>query len=144
MVEIPDSLRCVFSATVRERDGVYVVDIPSREIDLGAVTPGETYRIAICESPASTESGEQDSHHSDHAGHPRQTHSNEPPVAEGEILDVTVEAVGDQGDGIAKVDRGYVVIVPGAQPGEQPTIEIEQVRENVAFARVVDPDYRTS
>jgi tRNA/tmRNA/rRNA uracil-C5-methylase (TrmA/RlmC/RlmD family) len=33
---------------------------------------------------------------------------------------VTIETVGDQGDGIAKVERGYVVIVPETQPGEQP------------------------
>lgn len=65
-----------------------------------------------------------------------------PPVDEGEVRDVTIETVGDQGDGIAKVERGYVVIVPGAQPGDEPTVEIEQVQENVAFARIVDSDSR--
>jgi predicted RNA-binding protein with TRAM domain len=55
---------------------------------------------------------------------------------------VTIETIGDQGDGIAKVDRGYVVIVPGGQPGDEPTVEIEQVQENVAFASVVDIDPR--
>jgi predicted RNA-binding protein with TRAM domain len=56
---------------------------------------------------------------------------------------VTIETIGDQGDGIAKVDRGYVVIVPDAQPGDEPTVEIEQVQQNVAFASVVDSDPRT-
>jgi predicted RNA-binding protein with TRAM domain len=56
---------------------------------------------------------------------------------------VTIETVGDQGDGIAKVERGYVVIVPDAQPGDEPTIEIEQVQQNVAFASIVDSDPRT-
>ncbi|SDD77190.1 Predicted RNA-binding protein, contains TRAM domain [Natrinema hispanicum] len=65
-----------------------------------------------------------------------------PPVEEGEVRDVTIETVGDQGDGIAKVERGYVVIVSGAQPGDEPTIEIEQVQENVAFASIVDSDPR--
>ncbi|ELY69193.1 hypothetical protein C488_20937 [Natrinema pellirubrum DSM 15624] len=55
---------------------------------------------------------------------------------------MTIETVGDQGDGIAKVERGYVVIVPGAQPGDEPTVEIEQVQENVAFASIVDSDPR--
>jgi predicted RNA-binding protein with TRAM domain len=68
--------------------------------------------------------------------------SSEPPVDEGEVRDVTIETVGDQGDGIAKVERGYVVIVPGAQPGDEPTVEIEQVQENVAFARIIDSDPR--
>jgi predicted RNA-binding protein with TRAM domain len=50
----------------------------------------------------------------------------------------TVKAVGDQGDGIAKVERGYVVIVPDGQPGQQPTVEIDPVRQNVSFATIVD------
>ena len=67
---------------------------------------------------------------------------SEPPVDEGEVRDVTIKTVGDQGDGIAKVERGYVVIVPGAQPSDGPTVEIEQVQENVAFASIVDSDPR--
>jgi predicted RNA-binding protein with TRAM domain len=67
----------------------------------------------------------------------------EPPVEEGEVRAVTVETVGDQGDGIAKVDRGYVVIVPNTEPGDQPTVEIEQVQESVAFASVVGQDSDT-
>lgn len=143
MVEIPDSLRCVFSATVRERDGAYVVDIPSGEIDHDVVTSRETYCIAIFESPVSTESEEQESQHSDRAQRTRQPRPPEPPVEEGEVRDVTIETVGDQGDGIAKVDRGYVVIVSDAQPGDEPTVEIEQVQQNVAFASIVDSDART-
>ena len=54
------------------------------------------------------------------------------------MREVTIESVGDQGDGIAKVERGYVVIVPDARPGDQPRVEIEQVKQNVAFARVID------
>jgi predicted RNA-binding protein with TRAM domain len=53
-------------------------------------------------------------------------------------LDVTIEAVGDLGDGIAKVDRGYAVIVPGSQPGEQESIEVQDVKEYVAFANVIE------
>jgi hypothetical protein len=60
MVEIPDSLRSVFSATVRERDGSYVIEIPSREITHDAVSVGEMYRLAVFESPATTESEKQD------------------------------------------------------------------------------------
>ena len=66
------------------------------------------------------------------------SHSSGPPVDEGEVRNVTIETVGEQGDGIAKVERGYVVIVPGGQPGDEPTVEIDQVRDNVAFASIVD------
>ena len=51
---------------------------------------------------------------------------------------MTIESLGDQGDGIAKIDRGYVVIVPGTRPDDEVTVEIENARENVAFARVRD------
>lgn len=34
-----------------------------------------------------------------------------PPVEKGEVRDVTIESLVDQGGGIAKVERSYVVIV---------------------------------
>ena len=143
MVEISDSLRSVFSATIRQRDEEYIIEIPAGEITHEAVSPGETYRVAIFDFPATTEDGEQDSRSVARSQRTSQHQAPEPPVEEGEVRDVTIETVGDQGDGIAKVDRGYVVIVPDAQPGDEPTVEIEQVQENVAFASIVDPDPRT-
>jgi predicted RNA-binding protein with TRAM domain len=143
MVEIPDSLRSVFSATVHEQDGTYVLEVPSGELEHEAITLGETYRVAILDAPATTAQSTQPSERSDESQRRGQRGPPEPPVEEGEIREVTIETVGDQGDGIAKVDRGYVVIVPETQPGEQPTIEIDDVRQNVAFANVVDPDQRT-
>lgn len=142
MVDIPDSLRSVFSADIRERDGSYLIEIPSGEIQHGAVETGETYRIAILESPAAAASREQNSSRVDRSQSSGGHTSSEPPVAEGELRKVTIETIGDKGDGIAKVERGYVVIVPSAQQDEQPTIEIEQVQENVAFASVIEDEPR--
>lgn len=141
MVEIPDSLRSVFSATLREQEGSYVIELPPAEIDHEAVTAGEMYRIAIFTSPSTEGRPSEASQRPNQEG--RQRAPPEPPVEEGEVREVTVETIGDQGDGIAKVERGYVVIVPDAQPGDEPTIEIEDVRQNVAFASVVEPDPRT-
>lgn len=143
MVEIPDSLRSVFSATVHEQDGAYVLEVPSDELKHEAITLGETYRVAIFDAPVTTGRSTQPAARSDETQRDGQRGPPEPPVEEGEIREVTIETVGDQGDGIAKVERGYVVIVPETQPGEQPTIEIDDVRQNVAFASVVDPDRRT-
>lgn len=139
MVQIPDSLRSVFSATVDERGGKYVFEVPQGEIDHDAVEPGSTYRVALFESGTSSdattpEAGRSGTDAAGPGGVP------EPPVDEGEIREVTIETVGDQGDGIAKVERGYVLIVPGARPGEAPTVEVETVKRNVAFATVVDPE----
>jgi predicted RNA-binding protein with TRAM domain len=139
MVEIPDSLRSVFSATVRNRDGAYIVEIPSGEVDHDVVTPGETYRIAVFDSAGTAEGSEWKSQPSNRPQRDSRSGPPEPPVDEGEIRDVSIETVGDQGDGIAKVERGYVVIVSDARPGDEPTVKIEEVRPNVAFASVVNP-----
>lgn len=39
---------------------------------------------------------------------------------------------------IARVERGYVVIVPDADLNERVEVEITSARENVAFAEVID------
>ena len=134
MVEIPDSLRSLFTARVEERGGRYLIEVPESEIEHEAALPGETYRVAVLPTPehsrTSTDTTASQSGRDD--GPP------DPPVDEGEVREVRIESVGDQGDGIAKVERGYVVIVPDARPGDQPTVEIEQVKENVAFAGVID------
>ncbi|PHQ37889.1 deoxyribonuclease [Halorubrum persicum] len=139
MVEISDSLRSVFTAQIEERDGSYIVDVPASEIEHDALAADETYRVALLTSASSTSQETQEEQPQSAAQEPTPT-SDGPPVDEGEVRDVTIETTGDQGDGIAKVDRGYVVIVPGGQPGDEPTVEIEQVQENVAFATIVEHD----
>lgn len=141
MIEISDSLRSVFSAQIEERDGSYIVDVPASEIEHDAVAANETYRVAILKSESSTSQKTQEEQPQSAAQEPTPT-SDGPPVDEGEVRDVTIETTGDQGDGIAKVERGYVVIVPGGQPGDEPSVEIEQVKENVAFASIVETDSR--
>ena len=142
MVEISDSLRSVFSATVTEQDGGYVVEIPANEVTHDLVTVGETYRVALLDKSPARASVEQDASQSSQSQRWDRQHSPGPPVAEDEVREVTIETIGNQGDGIAKVERGYVVIIPGVRPGQQPTVEIEQVQENVAFASVVEGDPR--
>jgi predicted RNA-binding protein with TRAM domain len=136
MVEIPDSLQSLFTATVEEDDDRYYIEIPKSEIEHDAATPGGTYRIAVLPHGGNATDTDQST------AQPEESYTDtglpEPPVDEGEIRTVSIESVGDQGDGIAKVERGYVVIVPGATPGDEPTVEIEQVKENVAFARLAD------
>ena len=141
MVEISDSLRSVFSAQIEERDGSYIVDVPASEIEHDALAADETYRVAILKSESPTSQKSQAEQPQSTAQQPTPT-SDGPPVDEGEVRDVTIETTGDQGDGIAKVERGYVVIVPGGEPGDELSVEIEQVKENVAFASIVEPDSR--
>lgn len=62
-------------------------------------------------------------------------------VEEGNVLDVEIEDIGDQGDGLARVGPGYVVIVPDTQVGDRVTVEITEARENVAFADMVESSH---
>ena len=134
MVEIPDALRCMFSSPVEAHDEDFIVKVPRDEVEAGNVDPGEIYRVTLLQQLAAKTD-------SDSAVQPPrsmdQDHTNGPPVEEGEIRSVTIETTGDQGDGLAKVARGYVVIVPDATPGQEPTVKIEHVRENVAFVSVL-------
>lgn len=145
MVEISDTLRSVFNTTVESDDGTYLFEVPASEVHHDAIQPGETYRIVMLEAGA--QSARPEARPSDPtSGSPSaddKHDSSEPPVEKGEIRDVSIRAVGDQSDGIARVGRGYVVIVPGGRPGEEPTVEMEQVRQNVAFAKIVEPNPRT-
>jgi len=61
----------------------------------------------------------------------------DPPVAENDILEVEIESMGSKGDGVAKVDSGYVLMVPDTEVGEEVTVEVESVQDTYSFARVV-------
>ena len=138
-MDISENLRTLYTATVVRDDETYYLPVPDREVAAGTVADDETYRVALISTPApdgdttdrtdSIDAGAQDDHQQDSDG---------PPVVEGELRDVEIENLGDQGDGIAKVERGYVVIVPETDIGDRVTVEIQQVRENVAFAAVVE------
>lgn len=61
---------------------------------------------------------------------------NAAPVREGDELEVKIEAVGEKGDGIAKVD-GFVLFVPKTQAGEVVKVRITRVLKNVGFAEKI-------
>ena len=109
-----------------------MVEIPDQELLLGDLQADETYRVAVLPSSATNEANNTDTDLQS-----KQTPQT-PPVEEGEQRTVEIEDIGDQGDGITRVDRGFVVIVPDTKQTERVTIEITDVRENVAFAEVVE------
>jgi predicted RNA-binding protein with TRAM domain len=59
-----------------------------------------------------------------------------PPVREGEVLEVEIEAVGEKGDGIARKD-GFVLFVPGVKEGDRVKVKVTRVLRKVGFAEVV-------
>jgi predicted RNA-binding protein with TRAM domain len=148
-MELPDDLLALYTAEVSVTDGQPSVPVPERELDVGALAAGDRYRIAILPAPEGVES--ESSTTEEEPRQPRRatrttsaTPSGDPqgvqgpPVSEGEVREVEIEDVGDQGDGIARIGPGYVVFVPETAVGDRVTVEITQARENFAFAEVVE------
>lgn len=131
----PETLLTVFSAEIEERGGDPVVGLPDREVDLGDLTVGETYRVAVF---SRSETGTTDGAPTRERRRTQET--SEPPVERGELREFEIEDTGDKGDGIARVGPGYVVFVPDTEVGDRVTVEITQVRENFAFAEVVEAE----
>ncbi|MBP1923946.1 putative RNA-binding protein with TRAM domain [Halorubrum alkaliphilum] len=135
-MEISEKLLCLFSADVREEDDEYVVEVPRREVDTGSLDPGETYRVALIardeDGPASDDGGSETAS--------RNTDGPQPPVEPGEMRYVEIEDLGKQGDGIARVERGYVIIVPDTEVGERVKIEVTEVKSNFAVGEVIEND----
>ncbi|MES3517287.1 MAG: TRAM domain-containing protein [Natronomonas sp.] len=130
-MEISDKLLCLFSAEIEAEDGRFVVEVPRREIDTGAIEADGTYRVALIsgdETPAESRSTEEGP-----SGDEPQ-----PPVEPGEVRYVEIEDLGKQGDGIARVERGYVIIVPDTDVGERVKIEVTEVKSNFAVGEVID------
>ncbi|WP_324665805.1 TRAM domain-containing protein [Haloarcula sediminis] len=135
-MDIPTELHTLFSAQIDERKASFVIEVPREEVDLGNIQRDEAYRVAILPGLGSEEGPDDSEVDSD-----RTFDNPGPPVEEGEQRTVEIEHLGDQGDGITRVERGFVVIVSDTSPGEEVTVEITHVQENVAFADVVDrPD----
>ncbi len=132
-MNISEQLTCLFSAKIEAhgREDSYVVEIPKHEIEVGYVDPTAAHQLALLSMPANQETTDPPAESNPEIDH------DGPPVTEGETRVVEIEEIGDQGDGLTRVDRGYVVIVPEAEKGERVEIEIETVRENVAFGRIV-------
>jgi predicted RNA-binding protein with TRAM domain len=133
-VEISDKLLCLFSAEVTREEDRYVVEIPRREVETGSVDAGDVYRVALLAAEAADASGttEEASTPPDHP---------QPPVEEGEIWYVEIEDLGKQGDGIARVERGYVIIVPDSEVGERVKIEITEVKSNFAVGEIIEESF---
>jgi predicted RNA-binding protein with TRAM domain len=134
-VEISDKLLCLFNADVRAEDDRYVVEVPRREVETGAIEPGDTYRVALISRDATPDE--------EPSAEPSTVPSTEPqpPVEVGELRYVEIEDIGKQGDGIARVERGYVIIIPGTDVGERVKVEITEVKSNFAVGEVVEDDF---
>ncbi len=58
------------------------------------------------------------------------------PVKVGDEVNVKIEAVGEKGDGVAKV-KGFVIFVPNTREGDEVKIKITRVLRKVGFGEVL-------
>ena len=137
-VEISDKLLCLFSTDVSVEDGRYVIEVPRQEVETGDIDPDDVYRVALIsrESSNDDDSGQRTS--SRRTSTPSEP---QPPVEVGETRYVEIEDIGKQGDGIARVERGYVIIVPGAEVGERVKIEVSEVKSNFAVGEIIEETF---
>ncbi|QLG64294.1 TRAM domain-containing protein [Halorarum salinum] len=163
-MDVSEEIRCLFAARVEERRDSFVVEVPKREVEIGDVEVGEVYRVPLLAArdasgagsggdaaggePGRTSAGGDGSNSGRTAewsagrdsgrGAGRSGGAPDQPVEVGERRTVEIEDIGEQGDGIARVDRGFVVIVPDTEVSERVTIEITDVGGTVGFGEVVE------
>lgn len=127
-IELSDQLLSLHTVELKERNGSYVVEVPAREVQQGDLQRGEMYKVALLSTRRSKEEPSQE------------PEAPTPPVQRGDVREVRIEAIGQEGDGIAKIERGYVIIVPETEVDDEVTVEITNVTENFALGEVtLDP-----
>jgi len=100
-----------------------------------SLEPGETYRVALISQGESETAGTTDEGVDTSAS--RADDGPQPPVEPGRCA-TSRSDLGKQGDGIARVERGYVIIVPDTEVGERVKIEVTEVKSNFAVGEVVE------
>ena len=135
-MEISDELICLFSAEVREDGDNYTIEIPKREVEAGSIGACDVSRLALIQRDGASGGGTGTAATDTTVT----TDGPQPPVERGEIRYVEIEDLGKQGDGIARVERGYVIIVPDTEVGERVKVEISEVKSNFAVGEVIDDD----
>ncbi|MDY6775989.1 MAG: TRAM domain-containing protein [Halobacteria archaeon] len=137
---IPEDLLCLFNSRVEERDGSYVIEVPKTEIEFGEIEERGSYRFGVFESPSNPKP--KTSSTGDTTGiEDNGSESYSPPVEKGEIREVTIESLGDDGDGVAKVDGNFVIFVPNTDVDDTVTIRIDDVKKTFAKGEVIKQGY---
>ncbi|MGQ3411663.1 TRAM domain-containing protein [Natrinema versiforme] len=137
-MEISEKLLCLFSTDVSEEEDRYVIEVPRQEVETGDIDPGEVYRVALISREDEVASNDDASATATPQSAPSEP---QPPVDVGETRYVEIEDIGKQGDGIARVERGYVIIVPGADVGERVKIEVTEVKSNFAVGEIIEDTF---
>lgn len=135
---VSDNVYCVVPVIVELVDGRYVIEIPDSVMENGGIDRGEVCRVAMLE-PASKHGGGSEGDSLSQTGYTKGVGSRGegPPVSVEDILELEITSVGDQGDGVARTEEGYVIFVPGTHKGDRVAVEIREVNPQYAFGDVI-------
>ena len=134
-MEIDDSLLTLFHSQVTSTEGGYLIEIPKSEVETGRLTEGNIYRVALLQALEDKDSsGKSVKQRQPSDDAIAETRAPLPPVSEGEHRSVQIESEGREGDGVAFINSGFAVFVPGAEVGEELEVEIQTVHDRYAFA----------
>lgn len=120
-------LVAVANTRLEEGSDSVTVELPKRVVQNTSLRDGHIVQVAVHNPPADLLPTR--------VGGPT---GDGPPVNSGDEYTVTIDTVGDQGDGIAKVEGGFVLIIPDADPHEQVTVEVTNVYDSHAEATVTN------
>ncbi len=137
-MESSEELKSLFSAPIEETGNSYMIEVPRSEVNGGSVDGTECYQVALLSSGRSSVETESSSSLGSSNPSTEKQQPLSPPVSEGEERIVEITEMGDQGDGLTRVEGGFVVVIPGVEVGERVRITIETVHETVAFGEVIE------
>tara|TARA_A100001037_G_scaffold306718_1_gene354534 strand:- start:18119 stop:18508 length:390 start_codon:yes stop_codon:yes gene_type:complete len=119
----------LFFSTVESNEEFHFIKIPLQEFINSNLNEDELYRVLFLQKSPITNSSISSS---------LSPHSAKAPVNPGDVCEVTIEDIGSEGDGIAKVGLGYIIFVPKTDIGHKVKIKINTVAKKYAFAEVVE------
>jgi len=149
MTNVPESLCCLYTATIQREGGAYWIEVPTSEVEKGVLSDNEVYRVAVLERDIQDQqappgelqdeaNSSETSVSSDETRHQktRQPTPSDIPVDEGDVVEVEIQDIGTEGDGLAKID-GFAIFVPSGTPGDELMVEVIEVNQTLAHARAL-------
>lgn len=161
---VPENLMSLYSARIKDNNGVYYIPVPADEVDNGVLDQSKQYRVGLIETdtqsvgshstpsqsgnrPNNSGRGKQNTKYDSSGGvstgrgrsSQQQRNATSPPVSEGDQLEVKITSYGEEGDGVARTEEGYVIFVDAdVELGEDVMVQMKNVNKNYGFADVVE------
>ena len=133
MTEISRKLACLYSAMIDTEGDSSTIAVPKREFDnTSSIQPRPTGAL-LTSTQADSETATASPTTEAESSPPSSI--DQPPVTED---DVEIKTLGDQGDGIAKIGPGYVVIIPETAVDDRVAVRIDTAEANMVSVEIIN------